>query len=251
MKREGEQTLLRVHVRSTDRAGWSLTTSALLKNAFRRRLAGATVLEGIAGLDFCGKILEPGRWSLVRRVPAIIELTDWPAAIGPFVESLAGIIREGIATLERAHVLIYRHEAAAPRESFNVPAAPADRSHLPSPEEFSIMKRAEEGQLLRIFIDHSDVWQDQSLHRAILAKAQELCLASATVFRADAGFGAHHRLHSSRGEYVSDQPLLVEVVDATSKIEAFLPALDQMIGEGLVTIEGVRILRFGPERPRA
>lgn len=107
------------------------------------------------------------------------------------------------------------------------------------------MRRAEDGQLLRIFVDHSDLWNQEPLHRAILQKAREVGVASAMVFRADSGFGAHHRLHSSRGEYVSDQPMLIEIVDATAKIESLLPHLDEMIGEGLVTIEGVRLLRFG------
>jgi len=249
MRREGEQTLLRIHIRSTDRSGWSMTSSALLKSAFRQKLAGATVLEAIAGLDSAGRLLQPRWWWLVKRVPIIVELTDWPQAIGSFLESARKIVVEGLATLERAHVLIYRHERseASPRP-IEVPSAPGTFSSLPTSEEFPIMSQTEEGQLLRIFIDNSDLWQSRPLYRAILGRAQELGLASAAVFRADSGYGAHHRLHSSRGEYVSDQPLIIEIVDRTAKIQTILPFLDGAIGEGLVTIEGVRMLQFNSKK---
>jgi uncharacterized protein len=248
MKFEGEQTLLRIYVRNTDRAGWSNTADALLDQAYSQKLAGATVSPGICGLDVSGHLLEPHWWSLVRPVPVIVEIFDTPQSIGRFLPIVDDIVEEGVATLERAHVLVHRRRADPKCEPLEVPAPPGPFANLPSPDEYPIMKRSEEGQLLRIFVDNSDQWGNDRLYKAIVHKAHELGLTWAAVFRTETGFGAHHRFHSSGGsEYVIDQPILIEIVDSGEKIQSLLPFLDEAVGEGLVTIEGVRLLRFGPD----
>lgn len=254
MQFEGEQTLLRVYLRNTDRSGWPNTSDALLNRAISMKLAGATLSPGICGLDVTGQLLEPHWWSLVRPVPVIVEFFDSPHSIGTFLASVEEIVHERLATLERAHVLIHRRREDKKDQAGKhhvVPAAPSPFANLPSPEEFPIMKQSEEGQLLRIFIDNSDQWGNERLYKAILHKAHELGMTWAAVMRPETGFGAHHRFHSTHGEYVIDQPILVEIVDATVKIQSLLPFLDEAIGEGLITIEGVRLLRLTKDRAQS
>lgn len=51
--------------------------------------------------------------------------------------------------------------------------------------------------------------------------------------------------------HIVDPPIVIEIVDASEKIEAFLPVLDEIVGEGLVTVEPARIILYrGPEKPR-
>jgi PII-like signaling protein len=67
-------------------------------------------------------------------------------------------------------------------------------------------------------------------------------LAGATVLRGIEGFGAHSRLHTAKILRLSeDLPIVVEIVDTAEKIEAFLPLVDAAVGEGLATLEKVRI----------
>jgi PII-like signaling protein len=89
MKLEGEQTLLRVHLRNTDKYGWSAATDSLVERAKTRQLAGATVLRGTFGLDVDGKLLESSRWSMIEHVPVIVEFVDIPAKIGAFLADVA------------------------------------------------------------------------------------------------------------------------------------------------------------------
>src|SRR5262245_58152959 len=107
MKLEGEQTLLRVYLRNTDKHGWFSPPAAdvLVQRARRDGMAGATVLRGICGLDVRGHLLETGTWSLVEHVPVIVEIVDSPPAIGRFLSAVGEVVLEGLATLERAHVL--------------------------------------------------------------------------------------------------------------------------------------------------
>lgn len=107
------------------------------------------------------------------------------------------------------------------------------------------MKLPAEASLLRIFIGESDKVDGRPLYEIIVERARERGLAGATALRGFLGFGATSRIHTSRVLRLSaDLPVVVEIVDAEQKIEAFLPELDAMIGEGLVTLEKVRIVAY-------
>lgn len=112
------------------------------------------------------------------------------------------------------------------------------------------MKIPEEGCLLRIFIGESDRWDGKPLYEAIVLKARALHLAGATVLRGPMGFGAHSRMHTTRVLRLSDDlPMVIEIVDAKEKIEELLPHIDQMVEEGLVTLERVRVIKYRANEP--
>jgi uncharacterized protein len=115
------------------------------------------------------------------------------------------------------------------------------------------MKLANEAELLRIFIGESDRHAGKPLSEAIVEAARRHGLAGATVLKGVLGFGANSRIHTAKILRLSqDLPIVVEIVDETGKIEAFLPVLDAMMAEGMVTIEKVRVIayRHGAEPPR-
>jgi hypothetical protein len=100
--------------------------------------------------------------------------------------------------------------------------------------------------LLRIFVGEADKYQGKPLYEAIVLKARELHLAGATVLRGPMGYGHSSRLHTSKILRLSeDLPLVIEIVDEETKLNAFLPILDSLMGSGLVTIEKVKVLRYG------
>lgn len=107
------------------------------------------------------------------------------------------------------------------------------------------MKLEGEGQLLRIFIGESDHWQGRPLHEEIVRLFRESGLAGATVLRGVEGFGASSRLHTTRLLQLSqDLPLVIEVVDIEQRIATVLPRLDEMVREGMMTIERVHIISY-------
>ena len=106
--------------------------------------------------------------------------------------------------------------------------------------------------LLRIFIGESDRWEHRPLYEAIVLKAREMHLAGATVLRGPMGFGKTSRMHTAKILRLSmDLPLIIEIVDSEANINAFLPALETMIGGGLVTLEKVKVLRYSGDAPAA
>jgi PII-like signaling protein len=114
------------------------------------------------------------------------------------------------------------------------------------------MKIPTEGKLLRIFVGEADRWKGAPLHQAIVDEARKRGLAGATAWKGFLGFGAHSRLHTSAILRLStDLPVVIEIVDAAEKIEAFLPTLDEMVQEGLVTLERAEVILYrGPRTPR-
>ena len=112
------------------------------------------------------------------------------------------------------------------------------------------MEVPQQAVLLRIFIGEDDKFGSAPLYQAIVLKARESHLAGATVLRGGMGFGHSSRLHTTKILRLSqDLPVVVEIVDAQEKIDAFLPVLDGMMSSGLVTIEKVQVLQYGKEKP--
>jgi PII-like signaling protein len=107
------------------------------------------------------------------------------------------------------------------------------------------MKLSGEAQLLRIFIGENDRRHHEPLYEYIVKEARKRGMAGATVLRGIEGFGAHSRMHTAKVLRLSeDLPIVIEIVDSPEKIEAFLPELDEVITEGMVTLEKVRVIAY-------
>lgn len=102
--------------------------------------------------------------------------------------------------------------------------------------------------LLRMFFGEEDRANHLPLYEAIVLKAREMHLAGATVLRGSLGYGHSTHLHTTKILRLSeDLPLVVEIVDTQEKIDTFLPVLNSMMTSGLVTMEKVQVLQYGPE----
>lgn len=107
------------------------------------------------------------------------------------------------------------------------------------------MKIPEQGFLLRLFIGENDRWHGTPLYEAIVLKGRELHLAGPTILRGPMGFGAHSCLHTAKVLRLSeDLPMVIEIVDSKEKIDELLPHIDEMVEEGLVTLEQVRVIKY-------
>lgn len=111
------------------------------------------------------------------------------------------------------------------------------------------MQLPRDAMLLRIFIGEDDKCHGRPLYEAIVLKAREQHLAGATILRGPMGYGHSSRLHTAKILRLSeDLPIVIEIVDSEAKIQAFLPALEELMGSGLVTLEKVQVLQYGPNQ---
>jgi PII-like signaling protein len=112
------------------------------------------------------------------------------------------------------------------------------------------MRLEGEGQLLRIFIGESDTWHGKPLYEAIVRRVREDGLAGATVVRGIEGFGASSHMHTSRILRLSeDLPVVIEIADTKENIDRVLPILDEMVGEGMLTVERVHVIKYRARPP--
>ncbi len=110
------------------------------------------------------------------------------------------------------------------------------------------MKVEVDAKLVTIFVNSTDQWHGRALYTAIVQLCQQKGIAGASVTRCVEGYGAGHQLHTSRLLELSENlPVRIEIVDLPERIEPLLVALEGMIGEGLVAVSNVHILRYLPD----
>ncbi len=111
------------------------------------------------------------------------------------------------------------------------------------------MKIPTEGKLLRIFIGEADKWEGKPLYEEIVLLARKEGMAGATVVRGSMGFGCKSRMHTAKLlELSSDLPIIIEMVDSEENISRFIPHLDEMVKEGLVTLEKANVVMYRAEK---
>lgn len=111
------------------------------------------------------------------------------------------------------------------------------------------MRESGRGLRLTIYLGEDDVWHHQPLYHEVVRRAREAGLAGASVLRGIEGYGANSLIHTSRLLSLSeDLPVAVIIVDEAERVRAFLPELEELIEEGLVTLDEVEIIRYGNRR---
>ncbi|HWR38989.1 MAG TPA: DUF190 domain-containing protein [Patescibacteria group bacterium] len=114
-----------------------------------------------------------------------------------------------------------------------------------------MVKIASNAKRLRIYIGESDRYKGKSLFQLIVEKAKDLDMAGATVSRGLMGYGAHSRIHTAKlVELSSDLPILVEIIDSAEYIDQILPFLDEVLAEGMITIDDVNVVKYGAKPPK-
>jgi hypothetical protein len=109
----------------------------------------------------------------------------------------------------------------------------------------SIVKLEGPGERLTIFMGETDQHRHKPLYTEIVHRAHAAGLAGATVVRGLEGYGASRHIHTTRILSLSeDLPVVVIIIDTPERIDAFLPALDELITEGLVVREPVEIVKY-------
>jgi PII-like signaling protein len=107
------------------------------------------------------------------------------------------------------------------------------------------MKIPAEGKLLRIFIGEADKWNGKPLYEEIIFLAKKTGLAGATAIKGFMGFGCKSHMHTANLLRLSeDLPIIIEIVDSEEKINQFIPQLDMMVKEGLITLEKASVVMY-------
>ena len=98
---------------------------------------------------------------------------------------------------------------------------------------------------LKIYISNEDTYKGKPLFEVLLSKAKEKNLAGATVYKAVAGLGAHSQISSfSVWTLKQKVPLIINIIDKEEKIKEYLQEVDEIIDEGLVTMNDIDVIKY-------
>jgi PII-like signaling protein len=84
----------------------------------------------------------------------------------------------------------------------------------------------------------------EPLYLAVLNYLFSHRVAGATVVKGVAGFGSDHRLHTSRLLEMSENlPLRMEFIESEQTLATILPALRELVTEGLIVVSDVEVIQ--------
>lgn len=206
---------------------------AILNFLFYRGVAGATVTKGIAGFGADHKLHTDRILRLAENLPIRIEFVESAVKVDALLPKLYELAGTGIIDVQDTTVV--KPTAAQPAVT-------------PEPTHVTLQGRA---KLMRIYIGENDTWHGKPLHEAITESLRANDLAGATVYRGIHGYGAHGRFRREKPPAgAHDLPIMLSVIDEESKIRGYLPLLDEMIGEGLVVLSDVEVIRYVHRSPK-
>ncbi len=228
MVTEGPAKKLTVYVDETDKFGAKPVYEVLLDIFYKKKIAGVSVFRGIAGYGTNGvfhtaKILE-----LSTSLPVKVEVIDSEEVINKVLPDVYHVVEKGLVEVTDTNVIKSRPMALKKEK-----------------EKGEHMKLEGKAKLLRVIISEDDKWEGEPLYEAIVKRLIMNDIAGATVYRAIAGYGPHRRYHKkktlSRGEEV---PILITVMDTEENINKVIPILDDMVGEGIVVLSDVNVIKY-------
>jgi PII-like signaling protein len=199
--------------------------SSILDFLFFRGVSGATALKGIAGFGSGHQLHTSSTVDLSSHLPLKIEFVETQEKIDTLMGKLQEMAGNGLIEVQETSIA----KAAQP----SGPAAP---SHV----------RIEgKARMMRIYIGESDQWQGNPLYEALVTAMRANDLAGVTVYRGILGYGAHRRVHREKPFHLSsDASIMLSVIDLETKLKEFLPVVEQMVGEGLVVLSDVEIIKY-------
>lgn len=242
-----EGAILRLYLNASDKYRRVELYRAVVEAARRFPMAGASVFAVEMGFGAHRQIHDAASEYSSFEIPIVVELIDAPRRVEQFAGELQPMIGEGLAVVRPVVVARYTHGLERPGGDLGAPVAnpgPAPNSGRKE-ENLNAMKIEGDAKRVTVYVGHADTWGGHNLAVAIVEKCRKLGMAGATVSRGIMGFGKHSVIHKAHFLGLSgDLPEKIEIVDRPEQIDQLLPALDEMMGGGLIVIEDVHVVRY-------
>jgi PII-like signaling protein len=224
---KGKAKKLTVYVSESDTRHGKPVYQWIVEIAHKHGIAGATVTKGVMGYGASGidHIVHP---DLVSKLPLRIEIIDTPEAIDRILADVYDVVDEGLVEVSDTEIVKVK-----PRR----PAAPAGAPH-------THVKLQGKAKMMRIHIGADDQWEGEPLADALIKRFHLLDLAGVTVYRGLAGYGASGRIHRRKLWRSADEPITLVVVDTAENLEKAMPAIDEMLGGGIVAMSDVDVVFY-------
>jgi len=202
---------------------------AILDFLFYRGISGASVTRGIAGFGADHHLHTTRIEALTQDLPMKIEFIESAEKVEEVLRKLHELAGTGLIEIQDTTVI-----------------KPAEVSKKKIQQESSpSLKREGKAKLMRIYVGENDKWSDKPLYKALIESMRANDIAGVTVYQGILGYGANRRIHKDSALHLShDRPMMLSVVEAEEKLQAYFPILDQMVQQGLVVLSDVDIIKY-------
>lgn len=228
MVTKGPAKKLTIYLDETDKFHGKPVYEVLLDIFFKKKIMGVSVFRGIAGYGSDGVFHTAKMLELSTSMPVKIEAVESEEMINRVLPDVYHVVEKGMVELTDTNV---------------VKCCPTMEEK--QREKGEHMKLEGKAKMLRIIISEDDKWEGEPLYEAIIKRLIMTDIAGATVYKAIAGYGPHKRYHKKKTLTVHGElPVLITVVDTEEKINKVIPILDDMIGEGIVVLSDVNVIKY-------
>jgi PII-like signaling protein len=227
MVTKGPARRLTIYVDETDKFGGKPVYEALINMFYKKKIAGVSVFRGAAGYGSDGVFHTTKLLELSTNMPVKLEVIDSVEMIESVLPEVYRIVDKGLVEVSDTEVV------------------KCSRMKPEKREEEKKMKLEGRAKMVRIIVSEDDEWEGELLYEAIVKRLMMMDIAGATVYKAIAGYGPHRRYHKKK-TMTKDRDLSMQVVviDKEENINKVLPVLDEMVGEGIVVLSEVNVIKY-------
>jgi PII-like signaling protein len=228
MLKKGPAKKVTVYLNEDTRVQHEPLYQAVMEFLFNKGVAGATLIRPHSGFGPHHRLHSPDMEATMTQLPVRVEFIDTPERVESLMPLLYDLVSDGLIELQDAVIV----KAVSQNE-------PATEAPLVRHKEQQAAK------LLRVFLGEADQWEGGPLYDAIVKKLRMLEVAGATVYRGILGYGAKGRTHKEGFLHLSrDLPVMISVVDSAEKIGEAISAVEAMLGDGLIVVSDVDMIRL-------
>lgn len=228
MVTEGPAKKLTIYVDEVDKFHGKPVYEVLLDIFFKKKIMGVSVFRGIAGYGSDGVFHTSKMLELSTSMPVKLEVVESEEMINRVLPDVYHVVEKGMVEVTDTNVIKC------------CPMAEEKQT-----EKGEHMKLEGKAKMLRIIISEDDKWEGEPLYEAIIKRLIMADIAGATVYKAIAGYGPHKRYHKKKTLTVHGElPILITVMDTEDKINKVIPILDELVGEGIVVLSDVNVIKY-------
>lgn len=228
MVTKGPAKKLTIYIDEVDKFHGKPVYEVLLDIFFKKKIMGVSVFRGIAGYGRDGVFHTSKMLELSTSMPVKIEVVESEEMINKVLPDVYHVVEKGMVEVTDTTV---------------VKCCPMIEGK--QTEKGEHMKLEGKAKMLRIVISEDDKWEGEPLYEAIVKRLIMTDIAGATVYKAIAGYGPHKRYHKKKTLTVHGElPILITVMDTEDKINKVIPILDELVGEGIVVLSDVNVIKY-------
>jgi PII-like signaling protein len=225
---KGPAKKLTIYVDETETFHGKPVYEVLLDIFFKKKIIGVSVFRGVAGYGSDGVFHTTKMLDLSTSLPVKLEVVDSEEMIDKVLPDVYHVVEKGMVEVTDTTVIKC------------CPMAEEKQT-----EKGEHMKLEGKAKMLRIIISEDDEWAGEPLYQALVKRFIMNDIAGATVYKAIAGYGPHKRYHKKRTLAAHGElPILITVMDTEDKINKVIPILDELVGEGIVVLSDVNVIKY-------